>query len=38
VPTPGEKLDIGDVGVEVLEAERRRVHKVRLRRHVAADA
>jgi putative hemolysin len=38
VPAPGEKLDIGDVGVEVLEAERRRVHKVRLRRHVAADA
>jgi putative hemolysin len=38
VPTPGEKLDIGDVEVEVLEAERRRVHKVRLRRKVAADA
>ena len=32
VPSPGERLDIGDVGVEVLEAERRRVHKVRLRR------
>jgi putative hemolysin len=38
VPMPGEKLDIGDVEVEVLEAERRRVHKVRLRRKVAADA
>ena len=38
VPTPGEKLDVGDVEVEVLEAERRRVHKVRLRRKVAADA
>ena len=38
VPAPGEKLDIGDVEVEVLEAERRRVHKVRLRRKVAADA
>ncbi len=38
VPSPGEKLDVGDVEVEVLEAERRRVHKVRLRRKVAADA
>jgi CBS domain containing-hemolysin-like protein len=38
VPTPGEKLDIGDVEVEVLEAERRRVHKVRLRRRAAANA
>jgi putative hemolysin len=38
VPVPGEKVDIGDVEVEVLEAERRRVHKVRLRRKVAAGA
>jgi CBS domain containing-hemolysin-like protein len=38
VPAPGERLEIGDVEVEVLEAERRRVHKVRLRRHAAADA
>jgi putative hemolysin len=38
VPAPGERLDIGEVGVEVLEAERRRVHKVRLRRHAAAAA
>ncbi len=38
VPVPGEKVDVGDVEVEVLEAERRRVHKVRLRRKVAADA
>ena len=37
VPAPGERLDIGEVGVEVLEAERRRVHKVRLRRLAAAD-
>jgi CBS domain containing-hemolysin-like protein len=35
VPSPGERLAIGDVGVEVLEAERRRVHKVRLRRQPA---
>jgi len=35
VPTAGERLAIGDVGVEVLEAERRRVHKVRLRRQPA---
>jgi|EndMetStandDraft_4_1072995.scaffolds.fasta_scaffold25118_1 CBS domain containing-hemolysin-like protein len=35
VPAPGERLAIGDVGVEVLEAERRRVHKVRLRRQPA---
>jgi CBS domain containing-hemolysin-like protein len=32
VPAPGERFEIGDVDVEVLEAERRRVHKVRLRR------
>jgi CBS domain containing-hemolysin-like protein len=35
VPAPGERLAIGDVDVEVLEAERRRVHKVRLRRQPA---
>jgi CBS domain containing-hemolysin-like protein len=38
VPAPGERLAIGDVGVEVLEAERRRVHKVRLRRLVPAES
>jgi putative hemolysin len=37
VPAAGERLDIGDVGVEVLEAERRRVHKVRVRRRASAD-
>jgi putative hemolysin len=37
VPAPGERFDIGEVGVEVLEAERRRVHKVRLRRHAAPN-
>jgi CBS domain containing-hemolysin-like protein len=38
VPAAGERLDIGDVEVEVLEAERRRVHKVRVRRRAPADA
>jgi CBS domain containing-hemolysin-like protein len=38
VPAPGERLTIGDIGVEVLEAERRRVHKVRLRRAVGAES
>jgi putative hemolysin len=37
VPAPGERLTIGEIGVEVLEAERRRVHKVRLRRAVGAE-
>jgi CBS domain containing-hemolysin-like protein len=37
VPAPGERLTIGDIGVEVLESERRRVHKVRLRKAVAAE-
>ncbi len=32
VPAPGERFTIEDVEVEVLEAERRRVHKVRLRK------
>ena len=45
VPATGEILDIDDLAVEVLDAERRRVHKVRVRRRevqaadgVAADA
>lgn len=32
VPTPGEKFRFDGLEVEVLEAERRRIHKVRLRR------
>ena len=38
VPAAGERIDIGDVEIEVLEAERRRVHKVRARRRLPADA
>jgi len=36
VPAEGEAFDVGDLQVEVLEAERRRIHKVRLRRRPAA--
>jgi len=36
VPSVGESFDIGDLSAEVLEAERRRIHKVRLRRRVLA--
>jgi CBS domain containing-hemolysin-like protein len=32
VPAVGERFDIDNVDVEVLEAERRRIHKVRMRR------
>jgi CBS domain containing-hemolysin-like protein len=32
VPTVGEKFEIDGLAIEVLEAERRRVHKVRIRR------
>jgi putative hemolysin len=32
VPAVGETFDIDDLAVEVLEAERRRIHKVRVRR------
>ena len=32
VPAEGEAFDVGDLRVEVLEAERRRIHKVRLKR------
>jgi putative hemolysin len=32
VPAPGEHLTIDAIGVEVLEAERRRIHKVRMRK------
>jgi CBS domain containing-hemolysin-like protein len=32
VPSVGESFEIGELSAEVLEAERRRIHKVRLRR------
>jgi putative hemolysin len=32
VPAVGERFEVDDLAVEVLEAERRRIHKVRLRR------
>ena len=32
VPTVGEKFEIDGLAIEVLEAERRRIHKVRIRR------
>jgi magnesium and cobalt transporter len=38
VPAVGERFDIGNLEVEVLEAERRRIHKVRLRRRPAPEA
>jgi CBS domain containing-hemolysin-like protein len=40
VPAPGEKFEFDGLEVEVLEAERRRIHKVRLRRlpRLAAEA
>jgi len=34
VPAVGETFDIGDLSVEVLEAERRRIHKIRFRRRL----
>jgi len=34
VPTVGERFDVDGLSVEVLEAERRRVHKVRIHRRV----
>ena len=40
VPTAGESFDVDGLSVEVLEAERRRVHRVRIRRRqeVGTDA
>ncbi len=38
VPSVGESFEIGDLSAEVLEAERRRIHKVRLRRRAPAAA
>lgn len=32
VPAVGETFEVGDLSIEVLEAERRRIHKVRIRR------
>jgi len=37
VPVKGERFDVGDVAVEVLEAERRRVTRVRMQRRPEAD-
>jgi putative hemolysin len=34
VPAVGERLEIGRFDVEILEAERRRIHKVRIRRRI----
>ena len=36
VPVPGETLTADGLRVEVLEAERRRIHRVRVRRQPAA--
>jgi CBS domain containing-hemolysin-like protein len=38
VPAVGETFDIGDLSIEVLEAERRRVHKVRVRLKQPAES
>jgi CBS domain containing-hemolysin-like protein len=38
VPAVGERFEVDGLVVEVLEAERRRIHKVRFRRAVPADA
>jgi putative hemolysin len=38
MPYVGETFDAGDLAVEVLEVERRRITKVRVRRRVPADA
>ena len=32
VPAAGERIEVDGVSIEVLEAERRRIHKVRVRR------
>jgi CBS domain containing-hemolysin-like protein len=37
MPYVGEVFEVGDLTVEVLEVESRRIAKVRLRRRVAAD-
>jgi CBS domain containing-hemolysin-like protein len=38
VPAVGERLEIDELTVEVLEVERRRIHKVRIARHEPATA
>ncbi len=38
VPAVGERFEFEGLDVEILEAERRRIHKVRLRRRQPADA
>ena len=38
VPAAGEQFELDGMAVEVLEAERRRIHRVRFKRIVAADA
>ena len=38
VPAVGEKFDLDGMTVEVLEAERRRIHRVRFRRHETVPA
>jgi len=38
VPVIGERFDVGELSVEVLDAERRRVTRVRMRRKAAAAA
>jgi putative hemolysin len=38
VPAVGERFEIDGLTVEVLEVERRRVHKVRIYRHASVDA
>ena len=38
VPVVGERFEIDGLGVEVLDVERRRIHKVRITRHARAEA
>jgi len=38
VPAVGERVDIDDLVVEVLDVERRRIHKVRIMRRLPANA
>jgi len=38
VPRVGETLEVDDVEVEILEGERRRIHRVRMRRRTPAPA
>ena len=33
----GERFDLDGLSIEILEAERRRIHKVRIRRRLAAE-